>query len=287
MPVWGDVDDLVDLLSVRPVEPGRWTSGVRSSPERPVVEGSQMLAQAIVAAGQHAPGRRVVSAHMVFARVATTEEPLTFALEEVSGGRTMTTLRADVEQNGRRCATGTLLLDVAAPDVIRHAPPPPGCAGPENSPPLDMGVTGREIRVVDAAYDDDPDAPAADPVIDAWVRFEAPLPDDPVLHAALLAQFTGHMSIAAALRAHAGVSQRSAHHTLSTAVNAIALSIHADVRADEWMLYHHLSTFAGDGMTHSECRVHDIAGGLVASFSTDCMVRAAQPPAGVPSRTRL
>ena len=26
------------------------------------------------------------------------------------------------------------------------------------------------------------------------------------------------------------------------------------------MLYHHLSTFAGDGMTHAECRVHDEGG---------------------------
>jgi len=39
------------------------------------------------------------------------------------------------------------------------------------------------------------------------------------------------------------------------------------------MLYRHLSTFAGDGMTHSECRVHDGAGALLASFSVDAMVR--------------
>ena len=32
------------------------------------------------------------------------------------------------------------------------------------------------------------------------------------------------------------------------------------MKADEWMLYHHLSTFAGDGATHSECRVHDSGG---------------------------
>jgi acyl-CoA thioesterase II len=39
------------------------------------------------------------------------------------------------------------------------------------------------------------------------------------------------------------------------------------------MLYRHLSTFAGDGMTHSECRVHDEAGDLLASFTVDAMVR--------------
>jgi acyl-CoA thioesterase-2 len=52
-------------------------------------------------------------------------------------------------------------------------------------------------------------------------------------------------------------------------INAINLSLHREVRADHWMLYHHLSTFAGDGMTHSECRVHDEAGELIASFTVD------------------
>ncbi len=45
------------------------------------------------------------------------------------------------------------------------------------------------------------------------------------------------------------------------------------MRADEWMLYHHLSTFAGDGMTHAECRVHAAGGDLLASFTVDAMVR--------------
>ncbi len=135
-----------------------------------------------------------------------------------------------------------------------------------------MSVTGRDVRVVDGAYTDDPDAAVGPPVIDAWVRFRD-VPDDPCLHAGLLAQFTGHMSIAAALRPHPGVGQRQAHRTMSTAINAIGLSLHADIRADRWMLYHHVSTFAGDGMTRSECRVHDEQGRLLASFSVDAMVR--------------
>jgi acyl-CoA thioesterase len=56
-------------------------------------------------------------------------------------------------------------------------------------------------------------------------------------------------------------------------INAINLSVHADVRADRWLLYHHDSTFAGDGMTHAECRVHAETGDLVASFTVDAMVR--------------
>jgi acyl-CoA thioesterase len=140
-----------------------------------------------------------------------------------------------------------------------------------------MGVTGRELRVVDAAYTDDPDAPVGPPSIDAWVRFRS-VPDDPALHAGLLAQFTGHMSIAAALRPHAGVGQREAHRTLSTAINAIAISFHADVRMDRWVLYRHLATVVAGGMAHSECRAFTEEGGLVASFTVDAMIRPLDLP---------
>jgi acyl-CoA thioesterase len=120
------------------------------------------------------------------------------------------------------------------------------------------------------------------------VRFRS-VPDDPAVHAALVAQFTGHMPIATAMRPHAGVGQDQAHRSLSTAVNAISISFHADVRADRWVLYHHLSTFAGDGMTHAECRAYDEAGALLVSFTVDAMVRGFRggDPAEADERTAL
>jgi acyl-CoA thioesterase len=286
-PVWGDASDLVDILDVRPAEGGGYVSVPRGDWRRPVVEGSQMLGQSIVAAGRHAPGCRAVSASMVFTRVADARAPLRFELDDVAAGRTFTTVMARATQDGRTCAAGSLLLDRTAADVVRHAVAVPEVPAPHDCPSVDMSVMGRDIRVVDDAYTGDPDAPVGPPVLDAWVKFR-PLPDDPYLHAGLLAQFTGHLSIAAALRPHAGVGQDAAHRTLSTAINAINLSIHADVRADRWMLYHHVSTFAGDGMTHAECRVHDEDGALLASFTVDAMVRAfADPAAAVDEQSAL
>lgn len=287
-PTWGDVSDMLDLLDVQPDGEHRYVTGFRSDWRRPVVEGSQMLGQVLVAAGRHAPGRRAVSAHMVFTRPADAGQPLQIDLDELSSGKTFTALAVNVRQGGgRRNAAGTLLLDSLAPDVIRHGVAPPDVPGPYESEPCDMAVTGRDVRVVDGAYTQDPDAPVGPPTLDAWVRFRA-VPDDPYLHAGLLAQFTGHMSIAAALRPHQGVGQIDAHRTLSTAINAINLSLHREVQADQWMLYHHLSTFAGDGMTRSECRVHNEAGELLASFSVDAMVRPFRArTAGIDERRAL
>ncbi len=288
-PTWGDAAHLIDILNVRRDADGTYVSVTRDNAanrHRGVVEGSQMLAQSIVAAGRHAPGRRVVSASMVFMRAANTSEPLGVQLEELAGGRNFSTLAPHVRQAGKLCASGIMLLDATAPDVIRHRAPAPETSGPYASEPYDMSVTGRDVRFVDAAYTGDPGAPVGPPVIDAWVRFRA-VPDDPYLHAGLLAQFTGHASIAAAMRPHAGIGQKQAHRTLSTAINAIGISFHANVRADRWMRYHHHSTFAGDGMTHSECRVYDLDGAFLASFTVDAMVRPFSTERPVNERTSL
>ena len=288
-PTWGDAAHLIDMLNVRPNPDGGYISVTRDNAanrHRGVVEASQMLAQSIVAAGRHSPGRRVVSASMVFMRAANTVDPLHIELTELSNGRSMTTLAPQVRQAGKLCASGIMLLDVTAKDVIRHAAAAPETKGPYASEPYDMSVTSRDVRFVDAAYTSDPNAPVGPPTIDAWVRFRD-VPEDPCLHAGLLAQFTGHVSIATAMRPHAGVGQAQAHRTLSTAINAITISFHANIRADRWMRYHHHSTLAGDGMTHSECRVYDLEGALLASFTVEAMVRTMANDRPVNERTAL
>jgi acyl-CoA thioesterase II len=271
-PTWGDSSDLIDVMDVRPDGADRFVSTAHTDGRRPVVEGSQMLGQAIVAAGRLVPDRRVVSASMLFLRAVDAHDPLEVELDELTLGRTFAGLAVRITQHGRTGAAGTLLLDTTAPAVVSHALNAPDVPSPYECPSYDMGVTGRDVRVVDGAYTNDPGAPAGPPVLDCWVRFRH-LPRDPALHAGLLAQFTGHMPIATALRPHEGLGQAQAHRTLSMGINAINLSLHGEVRADEWMLYHHHSTFAGDGMTHAECRVHAEDGTLLASFSVDAMVR--------------
>lgn len=271
-PAWGDVADLLAVLDVQREADGSWTGPAAPDSHRPVVEASQMLAQALVAATRQSGGRRAVSAHLAFFRMADARRPLSIVLTELSAGRTFTTYRVEVGQDGRARAEGTLLMDATAPDVVAHEVPAPPCPGPGQSAPYDMGVLGRDLRVVDDAYTDDPDAPAGPPVLDAWVRFRG-VPDDAALHLGLLAQFTGHMTIAAALRPHEGVGQAQSHVSLSTGVNALHLSLHRDVRMDEWVRYHHHAVTVSGGLAHGENAVYDQAGRRLASFTAACMLR--------------
>jgi acyl-CoA thioesterase len=98
----------------------------------------------------------------------------------------------------------------------------------------------------------------------------------------LLTHLTGFLSLATAMRPHEGIGLDQAHRTITTGVNALTLSIHREIHADRWMLYHHRSTFAGDGITHSECRIYDEGRHLLASFTVEAMLRAMNTE-GVPS----
>ncbi len=132
------------MLDVRREGDLHFASVAHTDGRRPVVEGSQMLGQAIVAASRHSPGRRIVSASMLFLRGADAARPLHFMLPEVlTSGRTFTALGVQVHQAGRCCAAGTILLDATAADVISHAVEAPGVSGPYQCEPYDMGLTGR------------------------------------------------------------------------------------------------------------------------------------------------
>ena len=78
-------------------------------------------------------------------------------------------------------------------------------------------------------------------------RSDRPAPD---LAKALIAHFTGHLSISTTMRAHRGIGTAMAHVTVSTRVMAISVTFHEPVAWDGWILYHHESTQVGRGMSY-------------------------------------
>ncbi len=88
-PEWGSAGDLLRLLEVAPLEgqPGRFASPP-SPTERNVVEGGHQLAQGVIAAAKTVPGQRVVSAHMIFSKAASFDQPLDVVAEVLRPTRT-------------------------------------------------------------------------------------------------------------------------------------------------------------------------------------------------------
>ena len=95
-----------------------------------MVEGTQVLAQAIVAVAKRFPDKSVRSVYAVFARaVMVGAGPVEFEIDVVSEGRSTATAIVAAKQNGKRCITATVLADVPTADVIRHHLPRPDVAG--------------------------------------------------------------------------------------------------------------------------------------------------------------
>lgn len=267
------VQGLLDLFDVQADGDDRFTgdTGIAVGDERQVVEGTQVLAQAIVAVAKRFPDKSVRSAHAVFSRAVVVGPPIELVLDVVSEGRSTATAVVAVHQNGRRCLSITVLADVPTDDVIRHHLPRPDVAAPADANHSPMPMVGRELRLVDVVDVNSPDE-VGPPELYAWLHYD-PIPTRDELAKALLAYFTGHLGISTTMRAHEGIGTAQAHLTVSTAPMSISVAFHEPVDWTGWLLYTHESTQVGAGMSYVRGTVHAQEGDLLASFAQEALIR--------------
>ena len=270
------LSEMLDVFDVESVGEHQYR-GHHEAGDRAVIDGSQVLAQSIVAATKSAPGKVVRSAHAIFGSAIDAATPIELAVEVVRDGRTVATVRVVGTQGGRVKTDALILLDVPQPDVVRRSAALPAAKGPDDAIARAMPLDGRELRLVDIVDENDPDF-VGPPVLDAWLRYTpAPTRDD--LVRALLAHFTGHLSISTAMFPHAGLGTAQSHRTISTAPLTITVAFHEPVSADGWLLYHHESTQIGAGMSYTRGQIFRASGELIASFTQEAMIRAVDAPA--------
>jgi acyl-CoA thioesterase-2 len=267
------VAGLLDLFDAREAGDGRFTAdtGIAAEDERQVVEGTQVLAQVIVAVAKRFPQKSVRSASAVFARAVVVGPPVEIEIDVVAEGRSTATAVVGVSQNGRRAITVTTLLDVPTGDVIRHHLPRPEVAAPQDANDGGMAMAGREVRLVDVLDVNSPDE-VGPPELYAWLHYD-PIPGRDDLAKALIAYFTGHLGISTTMRAHEGIGTAQSHLTVSTAPMTVSVSFHEPVTWTGWLLYTHESTQVGAGMSYVRGAVHTEEGELIASFAQDALIR--------------
>jgi acyl-CoA thioesterase len=267
------VGGLLDLFDVVPGGADRFVgqTGIAGVDERQVVEGTQVMAQAIVAAGKRFPEKSVRSAYAVFARAVVVGPPVELTVDVVAEGRTTATAVMSATQNGKRCITVTVLADVPSADVIRHQLPKPDVAAPPDANVSAMPMLGRQLRLVDVVDVNSPDE-VGPPELHAWLHYD-PIPSRDELAKALIAYFTGHLGISTTMRAHEGIGTAQSHLTVSTAPMTISVSFHEPFTWGGWLLYTHESTQVGAGMSYVRGTVHTEEGELLASFAQDALIR--------------
>lgn len=265
----------LDLLELEEVGGGRFL-GPREGDGSAggVVFGGQILAQVVVAATRSTPGKRVKSVQTVFARAVRPDAPVEIDVQPVHVGRTFGTQSVSVHQGDRSCVQAIVLLDVAEPDLIVHAPAVPRVPGPEECEPgpSTLVYPGAEARIVGGVDMWSSDAPVGPAELHVWTRLAGPA-RELAESQAVLSWATDGFLIGTAMRPHAGVGQDQAHRTISTGVVSEALSFHRPFDAGEWLLLALESPFAGGGRTYGRAHVFTEGGDLVASFAQESIVR--------------
>ena len=290
------VDELVDLMQLEPLGGDRF----RAQSEdlgTPAVFGGQVLGQSLMAASRTVDGDRPVHSMHAYFLLPGEHAPIDYAVDRVRDGRSFTTRHVVARQGERIIFEMSASFQTADPGV-EHQSPMPAVAGPEGVKSdlqrrIELGDRlpervrikgvqphGIEFRSVEA---DDLLMPARrEAERSIWMRTIAPLPDDPLMHRALLAYASDHGLLGAALLPHGlsymqpGVRMASLDH---------AMWFHRDFRLDDWLLYRLDSPSASGARGLARGSIYTRDGRLVASTAQEGMLRARDPHPHVIPRT--
>jgi acyl-CoA thioesterase II len=268
------VADVLDVLDLRQIDTNRWQGDCVGS-EGPVVFGGQLIGQALVAATAQVPGKRVSSAHSLFARTGNAEHPVTFDVEPMHDGRSFASLSVTARQGERLLARSLMLLDAPQEDLIRHQSDAPTTAGPEAAHRQQPTIDGWDVRFLE-----DVDLFSVDvvgpPELAVWSRF-ATERQEPVVAQALISWASVGNLIGTALRPHPGFGQDRAHRDISTGVLTHSLTFHDDFTAGEWLLLSQRSAYTGGGKAFGVGQVFTEDGRLVVGYAQESMIRSMNP----------
>ena len=249
------LDDLLALLELEPLEVNLFR-GLSPDEDQQRVFGGQVAAQALVAAGRTVESDRPVhSLHSYFLRPGDPTVPIIYEVDRIRDGRSFTTRRVIAIQHGR------VIFNLAASFQIVESGPDhememPEVPGPEALPTYRerlqpyMGRLGSEMvewlsreRPIDSRPVEDPHwlVPGPrPPEQDVWIRTNGTLPDDPLLHACIVAYASDLSLLDTATLPHA--IGYDGHYQMASLDHA--MWFHRAFRADEWLLYHQMSPSA-------------------------------------------
>jgi acyl-CoA thioesterase-2 len=253
------------------------------------IYGGQSLAEALMAAARTTnSGDRLHAAHCHFLKLGDPRLPTRFRVERLRDARSFAVRQVRAEQAERLILIAT--FSFAAPsEGIAHQWPAPDAPSPEATPSRDeelIALYGDDLPVnagipwpIDIRHiDQRPWDPAIGPGRHRlWMRADETLPDDPLLHAALLL-YASDLTMADAvtvqhpirwedLMAGRGYFGASLDH---------AFWMHAPARVDEWLLHEQESSRAADGRGFTTGRFFDRSGVLVASVAQEIFIQASR-----------
>jgi acyl-CoA thioesterase-2 len=272
------VTPLLELLDLEYVgaDAFRGPAGEASPNDR--VFGGLLIAQALVAAGRTVPPtRRPHSLHATFLHGASPSLPLLHRVERLRESRAFSTRQVIIEQDGQVVCTATVSFQDPE-DGIEHQTPMPPHPEPEELPEWHTRLTARarygpladvEWSALDLRCDVSEASPR-NPTLQVWLRSTAPLPDDPLLHAAVMA-YASDLTLLAAVPLPDDGSDEPKGFLMATLEHSMWFL--CDLRVDEWLLHDQMSPGASGARGLAWGRVYRADGRLVAATAQEGLLR--------------
>jgi acyl-CoA thioesterase-2 len=275
------LDGLLELLDLEPIEVNIFR-GVSPDEERQRVFGGQVAGQALVAAGRTvADDRRVHSLHAYFLRPGDPHIPILYEVDRIRDGRSFTTRRVVAIQHGQAIFHLSASFHVDE-EGFDHHDPIPDVPGPDELPTFAERVKamGGDVpewftrpRPIDTRNVQEPwrteGREAGDPRQQVWMRADGRLPDDPMLHACVLAYASDMTLLDSILLPHRNVQWER----LMMASLDHAMWFHRPFRADEWFLYDQASPSASGARGLARGAIFRSDGTLAVSVMQEGLVR--------------
>jgi acyl-CoA thioesterase-2 len=265
------LDALVDLLDLEPIEVNLFR-GLSPDDDRQRVFGGQVAGQALVAAGRTVDRGAVHSLHAYFLRPGEPAVPIVYDVDRIRDGRSFTTRRVVAIQHGQAIfnLSASFHVDENGPE---HRVPMPSVPDPESLPPFEQHDRGGpiDIRYVSANPGDRRPGRPGPPQARVWLRADGRLPDDPLLHACVVAYASDLILLDTTLAPH-GLSIWSAPGMMLASLDH-AMWFHRPFRADDWLLYDVDSPVAHGARGFARGSVFARTGHLAVSVVQEGLVR--------------
>ena len=277
--------DLVALLRLEQFEHNLFRGQNRDVGGKAVF-GGQVLGQALMAAARTvAAGQSVNSLHGYFLRAGDTAVPIVYEVDRIRDGGSFATRRVVAIQHGQAIfhMSASFHRQEQGPahqGLMPEAPPPEALVDEHlrqramiDSLPARMHDFLRsaqpvELRAVNPMDFMQPEL--RPPQALHWLRAAQSLPDDPLIHQALLAYASDWSLMRVAMLPHGlnftqpGVQGVSLDH---------AMWFHRDFRFDDWLLYQSDSPSLAGARGYCRGGLWSRDGALVASVAQECLIR--------------
>ena len=283
------LDELLSVLDLEPIEVNIFR-GIQPNEDSQRVFGGQVIAQALVAAMRTVEKERQPhSLHAYFMRPGDPKVPILYEVDRIRDGGSFTTRRVVAIQHGRAIFSSSVSFHITE-DGLSHQfdmpdVPPPDDLMPEHewikaqmdkAPKSAQKWVSRE-RPIEMRWTNNRDlwsTEKLEPVQHVWFRTQGDLPDDPLVHYAVLAYASDMSLLGTGMRAHGLTWQQG---KVQSASLDHALWFHRPFRCDNWLLYSQDSPSTGGARSFNRGSIYTRDGQLAVSAAQEGLMRMMDP----------